>query len=481
MQEIIDAVLNVAGKRKVEYADVRVMTRRNEGLAVRDGRVDELEQSSESGFGVRVLHKGRWGFAASRELSAAEGSAIAEQAVRIAEASATAGGTPVRLDDTPPVTAEYTTPVAQDPFAVSLEDKLARLLEADNALRRAANISHSNAFFNAWQEDQTFASTHGSRIQQVLTECGGGIKAEAIRGSDQQVRCYPNSFRGQFHTAGYEAALRYDIVGEAPRVAEECAALLDAPVVPDMETTLVLDGPQLALQIHESIGHALELDRVLGMEAAYAGTSFVGTGDVGSLRYGSELLNITSDPGLPEGLGCYAYDDDGVPSYADPLIERGIVRGFLTNRETAPVVGRRSNANNRADGWARLPVVRMSSVNLAPGELSLDELLGGVREGFLFSNNRSWSIDDKRVNFQFGCEAAFEIKDGKLTGRLFKNPTYTGITPQFWGNLTGIAGRQWWNVWGTPNCGKGQPSQTAHVAHGCAPARFANVRVGVRG
>ena len=250
--------------------------------------------------------------------------------------------------------------------------------------------------------------------------------------------------------------------------------------MPSGEATLVLDGPQLALQIHESIGHALELDRVLGMEAAYAGTSFVGTGDLGSLRYGSELLNITSDPGLATGLGCYAYDDDGVPSFSDPLIERGIAVGFLTSRETAPAIGRRSNANNRADGWARLPVVRMSSVNLAPGELSFDELISGVQDGYLFSNNRSWSIDDKRVNFQFGCEAAFEIKGGKLTGKLFKNPTYTGITPQFWGNLTGICGPQWHNVWGTPNCGKGRPSQTAHVAHACAPARFEHVRVGVR-
>jgi TldD protein len=447
---------------------------------VRDGRVEELEQSSDSGFGVRVLHKGRWGFAASRELSAAEGATIAEQAVRIAEASASAAGTNVRLDDTPAVQAEWSTPVAQDPFSVPVDEKLARLIEADNAMRNAARVTHSNAFFDAWQEDQTFASTSGSRIHQVITECGGGIKAEAIRGSEHEVRCYPNSFRGQFHTAGYEAALRYDIVGEAPRVAEEAVALLDAPMVPSGETTLILDGPQLALQIHESIGHALELDRVLGMEAAYAGTSFVGLADVGSLRYGSELLNINSDPTLPEGLGSYAYDDDGVPASRDVLIEGGIVQGFLSNRETAPVLGRRSNANNRSDGWARLPLVRMSNVNLDPGQQSLDELIGGVRAGYLFSNNRSWSIDDKRVNFQFGCEAAFEIKDGKLTGRIFRKPTYTGITPQFWGNLSGICGEQWWNVWGTPNCGKGQPSQTAHVAHGCAPARFEQVRVGVR-
>jgi TldD protein len=480
MDEIINAFLNVANRKKVDYADIRLLSRRYEGLTVRDGKVEELQQSSEDGFGVRVLVKGRWGFAASRELSAQEGATIAEQAVRIATASGMAGGDPARLDDSPAEQGEYATPVAQDPFAVPLEDKLARLFAADATMAKAAPVTHRSSFFDAWREDQHFASTAGGRIHQVITECGGGIQSEAIRGSDQQVRCYPNSFRGQFHTAGYESFLHYDIVGEAPRVAQECMALLDAPVLPSGEATLIIDGPQLALQIHESIGHATELDRVLGWEAAYAGASFVGLGDGGKLRYGSPIMHITLDPTLPGGLGSYAYDDDGIRTYRQDVIKDGVFYNFLSSRDTAPYVGGRSNGCNRADGYARMPIVRMCNVSLEPGAGSPEALIADTKDGYLFSNNRSWSIDDKRVNFQFGCEAAWEIKDGKL-GRMYKNPNYTGITTQFWGSLDAICGKEHWVVWGTPNCGKGQPGQTAHVAHGCAPSRFRDVRVGVRG
>ncbi|MCH7472548.1 TldD/PmbA family protein [bacterium] len=480
MQEIIDAFLNAAAKKKVDYADVRVISSRHEAVTVRDGKVENLSQDGKNGIGVRVLHNGRWGFAASRELSSAEAAVITEQAIRIAKASARAGGEPVTLDSAPPEQGEYSTPVEQDPFEVPLESKIERLMQADSAMASAAKISHRNSFFDAWREDQHFASTEGARVHQVITECGGGIKCEAIRDDDHQVRCYPNSFRGQFHTMGYEGFTQYDIVGEGPRVAEECAALLDAPEVPSIQTTLILDGPQLALQIHESIGHPLELDRVLGMEAAYAGMSFVKPSDTGSLKYGSPLMHITCDPTLPGGLGSYAYDDDGVKARREDLILGGIVQGFLTNRETAPVIGALSNACNRADGFARLPVVRMPNVNLEPGEMTLDELIADTKDGFLFSNNRSWSIDDKRINFQFGCEAAWEIKDGKL-GKLYKNPNYTGITTEFWGGMDAICNKEHWHIWGTPNCGKGQPSQTAHVAHGCAPSRFTSVSVGVRG
>jgi len=480
MDEIINSFLDVASKKKVQYADIRVLARRREEITVRDGKVESLGQSSEDGFGVRVLVGGRWGFAASRDVSAAEAATIAEQAVRIAQASAQAGGEPVRLDDSPPEQGEWATPFEQDPFAVSLEDKLKRLFAADAALAKAAPVTHRSAFFDAWREDQHFASTAGARLHQVITECGGGILAEAIKDGDQQVRCYPNSFRGQFHTAGYEAFMRYDMVAEAPRVAQECVELLGAPLLPSGETTLIIDGPQLALQIHESIGHPLELDRVMGMEAAYAGTSFVKPTDIGSLKYGSGVMNITADPTLSGGLGSYAFDDDGVRTFRDPLIVGGVLQGFLTNRETSPIVGRRSNGCNRADGYARLPIVRMCNVNLEPGDWTLEALIADTKDGYLLSNNRSWSIDDKRINFQFGCEAAWEIKDGKL-GRLFKNPNYTGITTQFWGSMDAICDANHWNIWGTPNCGKGQPSQTAHVAHGCAPCRFRNVRVGVRG
>ncbi len=480
MQEIIDAFLNAAELKKADYGDIRAIQSRREELTVRDGKVEDLAQASGEGFGVRVLVDGRWGFAASREVTPAEVATIAEQAVRIARASKQAGGEPVRLGECEPVQGEWQNEVEQDPFAISLEDKLKLLFDADKAMADAAAVSHRNSFFDAWREDQYFATTEGARIRQVITECGGGIQAEAIRSGDHQVRCYPNSFRGQFHTAGFEAFQRYDIVREAPRVAEECVKLLDCPDVPSGESTLIIDGPQLALQIHESIGHPIELDRVLGWELAYAGGSFLKPEHRGQLKYGSEMMHITADPTLPGGLGSYAYDDDGVKTYRDDIIVGGIFQNFLSSRDTAPFADVRSNGCNRADGYARLPIVRMCNVNLEPGEWTLEALIADTKDGYLFSNNRSWSIDDLRENFQFGCEAAWEIKDGKL-GRMFKNPNYTGLTTQFWGSLDASCNRDHWVIWGTPNCGKGQPSQTAHVAHGCAPSRFRNVRVGVRG
>jgi TldD protein len=480
MQELIDAFLNVANKRKVEYGDIRIIDSRRESLTVRDAKVETLVQSESLGFGVRVLIDGRWGFAASREASKAEVEMITDQAVQISKASNKVKGDPTLLDDSEPAQGEYSTPVEQDPFAVGLADKLGYLFQADGAMAAAAKVSHRSAFYDGWREDQHYADTRGGKIHQIITECGGGIEADAIRNGDHQRRCYPNSFRGQFHTAGYEAFLKYDLLGNAARVAEECVQLLDAPPVPSETTTIIIDGPQLALQIHESIGHAVELDRVLGWELAYAGGSFVKIPDRGNLKYGSGMMHITADPTLPGGLGSYAYDDDGTKTFRDDIIVGGVFQNFLSGRDTAKHAGVKSNACNRADGFARMPIVRMCNVNLEPGSYTLDALIADTKKGFLFSNNRSWSIDDHRENFQFGCEAAWEIVDGKL-GRMYKNPNYTGITTQFWGNLTGICNKDHWVIWGTPNCGKGQPGQTAHVAHGCAPSRFANVQVGVRG
>jgi TldD protein len=230
--------------------------------------------------------------------------------------------------------------------------------------------------------------------------------------------------------------------------------------------------------VHESCGHPIELDRVLGTEAAYAGTSFLTIDKLGNFRYGSPIVNITADATTPGGLGTFGFDDEGVPAHATPIIRAGIFVGYLTSRETAASLGQASNGTMRADGWNRLPIIRMTNINLEPGEWRFDDLVADTEDGLYMEMNKSWSIDDKRLNFQFATEIAYEIKKGKL-GRLFKNATYTGITPAFWGGCDAICNRDHWAVWGTPNCGKGQPSQTAHVGHGTAPARFRGVQVGV--
>jgi TldD protein len=217
---------------------------------------------------------------------------------------------------------------------------------------------------------------------------------------------------------------------------------------------------------------------VLGTEAAFAGTSFLTTDKLNSFRYGSDVVNITADATIPGGLGTFGYDDEGVPAQATPVVRNGLFMGYLTSRETATALGQRSNGAMRASGWNRIPLIRMTNVSLEPGAWTLEGLIADTKEGLYMETNKSWSIDDRRLNFQFGTEVAREIKNGKL-GDLVKNATYTGITPQFWGGCDAVCNRDHWVVWGTPNCGKGQPEQVAHTGHGAAPARFRNVQIGV--
>jgi TldD protein len=243
-------------------------------------------------------------------------------------------------------------------------------------------------------------------------------------------------------------------------------------------TTVILDGSQMSLQLHESCGHPTELDRALGHEANYAGTSFLTTDQLGTLRYGSPAVSIVTDATTPRGLGSFGFDDEGVPAQKVDLVRNGRFVGYLTSRETAAMLGQVSNGTMRAESWAHIPLIRMTNVNLEPGTWTLEDLIADTDDGLLMITNRSWSIDDKRYNFQFGTEVGFEIKKGKR-GRLLKNCTYTGITPEFWGKCDAVCDASHWEIWGTPNCGKGQPSQTMRTAQGAAPARFRDVQVGV--
>jgi TldD protein len=293
------------------------------------------------------------------------------------------------------------------------------------------------------------------------------------------MRSYPSAHVGSSCQMGWEYVDGLDLSGEAPRVAEQAAALVRADVCPSGVMTVVLDGDQVALQVHESVGHPTELDRVYGSEASYAGTSFLKADDLGSMQYGSDLMNITADPTTVGGLGSFAFDDEGVPAERTAVVEGGLLTGFLTSRETAARIGAGNGGSMRSDGWNRMPLVRMTNLHLEPGSGTLDDLLADVSDGLYMETNRSWSIDDKRLNFQFGTQIAWEIKAGKL-GRMLRDATYTGITPKFWGTLDAVAGRDSWRLYGLTNCGKGQPGQSAHVSHGAAPARFRDVQVGVR-
>jgi len=477
LRDLIKQGLDKALALGAEYADIRITEERREELAAKNGHICAAANDSDSGFGVRVICDGAWGFAASADITPTEIAKTAERAVRLARASALVKQQPVRLSPLPPVDGKYTTPVKIDPFAVKLEDKVDLLVAATRRMQREG-VKVADAAFECRRETKYFGSSEGTYTEQTITECGAGITATAAKGEEVQQRTYPNSFGGDYACAGYEFIEALDLLGSAERVAAEAQALLTAPQCPSGRTTIALDGPQLALQVHESCGHPAELDRVLGMEAGFAGTSFLTPEKLGNYRYGSEIVNITADATKPGGLGSFGYDDEGVPAQRTEIIQAGIFRNYLTSRETATVLGQTSNGTMRAEGFSHLPLIRMTNINLEPGDWTLADIIKDTKEGIYLATNRSWSIDDRRLNFQFGTEIAWEIKDGSL-GRMFKNPVYTGITPEFWQGCDAVAGPAEWRIWGVPNCGKGEPMQTARVGHGTAPARFRDVKVGV--
>ncbi len=479
MRELAQQAVQAALDRGASYADARVVRTETQSLSVKNATPEEVTTSEDVGIGVRVLVDGSWGFAGTARLDKAEATHIADVAVAIARASALVRQRPVQLAPVEVIRASWRNPVQRDPWDVSLDEKLRVLSAATATMVRVKGVRVASGSMNFWKTTKLFLSSEGAEIEQVIVESGGGIGALAVGEGEVQRRSYPASSRGQFATGGYEIVAALDLPAHAERTAEEAVQLLRAPLCPTMTTDLLLDSDQVMLQIHESIGHAVEFDRILGTEAAYAGTSWVDPAQIGSLRYGSDKLNIVSDATLPGGLGTFGYDDEGVPAQRAMIVDHGTLVGVLTSRETAPVLGQRSNGTARAMAWNRIPLIRMTNIGLLPGEGTLAEMIADTREGIYMSTNKSWSIDDKRLNFQFGCEIAWEVKGGKL-GRMFRQPTYGGMTPTFWGSLDWVAGPSEWTIRGTPNCGKGQPSQAGHTGHPSAPCRFRGVRVGVR-
>jgi TldD protein len=480
MRDLSDRALDTAAHLGASYADVRVVHRRDESIAVKSGRVEGVASGESEGFGVRVLVDGAWGFASSSTLTAAEADRIARDAVRIAKASATALRDRVVLDDRPPAHGTYETPVQEDPFGVSLETKIGDLLAADEAARGVKGIAFTEARYDAQRETRTFGATDGSWTEQTITHVGAGIEANAIDGDEHQRRSYPDADGGPFQSAGYEYVRGLDLVGRAAPLADEAVALLSAEQCPSGTFTVILDPTQLYMQIHESCGHPTELDRVFGTEASYAGTSFLTTDKLDEgFRYGSDLVQIVADATAPRGMGTFGWDDEGVAAQRIDLVKDGIFVGYLSSRETAPRIGRRSGGAMRADGWNRIPLIRMTNVNLLPRPgMTLDDIVADTDDGLYLASNRSWSIDDRRLNFQFATEIAWEVKNGRK-GRLFKNPTYTGITYEFWRGMDAVGDESSYVMMGTPNCGKGEPGQGGHVGHACSGARFRNVKVGV--
>src|SRR6202162_2047137 len=472
--------LETARLRGASYADVRVMHQRQRDLTTKNGKVGTLAQSESIGLGIRVLANGAWGFASTDRLTREGVASCAAQAVAIAKASATAKRHDVVMVEEQAHIDSWQSPFRKDPFEIPLETQLALLLAADAEMRRVKGVTLTETDMQFRKTDTWFASSIGSRIHQRKVTSGCGIVATSFRNEEIQKRSYPNSCGGQHALQGYELIESLDLVKNAAVIAEEASALHGAAQCPEKKGTLILGGSQLGLQIHESVGHPIELDRVLGEEANFAGTSFLTLDKLNKLRYGSEIVNVVADARLEHGpgLGSFAYDDEGAPAQCTDIIKDGWFRGYLSNREMAQLIGlSRSSGTMRTESWNRLPIIRMTNISLKPGSGSPGELIAGTDDGIWMETNPSCSIDDRRYQFQFSTEIGWEIKGGKR-GRMLKNPSYSGITTEFWNSCDAICKREHWTLWGTPNCGKGQPMQTIGTGHGASPSRFRNVRIG---
>lgn len=474
---LVHQLIRELTRRGVDYADVRYEHLLHESLVAEQGRVASISLFESAGIGVRVLLKDSWGFASTPHLTSASLKRTVTQAIGLAKASATLNRQPRPLAPVSPVKARHQSQWTVDPFDVPLAKKLDYLLWANTTLLGPEAIQRATTHMDFYKRRKYFASTEGASIEQTVIESGAGLEMVAQRGDIVQTRSYPNSHHGALAQAGYEYVKQLDLVKGAHTAQREVLELLRATPPRAGKTTIILDPTQVVMQLHESCGHPVELDRALGQELSYAGGSFLTPDRLGRFRYGSPHVTIVADATIPGGVGSAGFDDEGVPAQRIELVRRGMFVGYLNSRESAARLNLRgSGGAMRAEGWDVPPLVRMTNVNLEPGEATLEALCRGIKHGYLLSTNKSWSIDDRRLNFQFTTELGWEIANGRL-GAMVRDPLYTGITPDFWGRCTGVGRRQDWRLWGIPNCAKGEPMQLMHVGHGASYARFDGVTV----
>ena len=476
-QKAAQIAIDRASLAGASYVDFRLVVTEAESLVYGDSAPEEVTSGIDMGFGVRVLVKGAWGFCSSADINENEIVRVSDKAIEIARASALLQKMPVILPPQTSVKDKYISNYKIDPFSISFTEKLAFLAHLDQLMAKSEGIRSRNSFMDFRKIHKYYFSSEGTSLEQTIIQSGAGISSTAMRSHrDRATRSYPAN-EGQFETRGYELLEQIDFEGNIPRICEEAVTLLDADECPQKITDIVLDSSHMSLLIHESIGHPLELDRVFGVERNFSGTSFAKPEFLDKLQYGSDIISVVADATAPHGLGTFGYDDDGTKAHPAYLIKDGILTNFLSSRETAARVGKESTGASRADGWGNVPIVRMTNTNLLPGTDSFDDLIAGIDDGVYMETTSSWSIDDTRENFSFGCELGREIKGGKL-GKLIKNPTYSGRTTEFWNSCDGLGDNSTWKLWGTPNCGKGQPAQNGRVGQGTPPARFRRVKVG---
>jgi TldD protein len=486
LEKLADVALREAKKLKASYCDIRINRYRDQTAAVRlspergTGKTLEVPSVSDSdsfGFGVRVIVDGAWGFAASPVVTSEEIKRVTAEAVTVAKANASLKGRPITLAPTKAYRARWNSPFEQNPFDVPAGQKLATLLDAAREVKKKPKVFLATGSMVFHSEDKYFASSEGSSIQQLIVQTFGSLSANAVdvaRRVSKTRNYWPPPL-----SAGWESIAQMNLRENALRMREEVLEHLAAPPVKPGRKDLVLLPSHLFLTIHESVGHPTELDRALGYEANYAGTSYLTLDKLGKERVASEICNFYGDRTTPRGLATVAYDDDGVKTKKFPIITKGTFTGYQTIRDQAHIVGEKeSRGCCYADSWGSVPFQRMPNVSLEAGksEVTLEDLISGVEDGILIEGRGSYSIDQQRYNFQFGGDAFWEVKGGKKRS-MISQVAYQARTPDFWQACDGIAGPSYWQLYGSGRDGKGEPVQINSVSHGCSPARFRQINV----
>ncbi|MEQ1793125.1 MAG: TldD/PmbA family protein [Nitrospira sp.] len=475
-QDFADLAAKRLAASGAEYGDIRIVHSTVQSIRGEDRRIASIRDTDDVGFGVRVLYHGGWGFAASSILSLEEVPRVTELAIEIARGSASIAIDKVRLAAEPVHRDRVVTPVRIDPFTVPLQQKTELLLATMESLQAQPGVVRSTAELWARRDRKLFASTEGTRLEFELLASSGDCTATAVHHG----RFASRSFNTPPLRRGYELIEEADFLKQAPRIGREALEKVQAPAVEAGAYDLVLDPEHLSLTMHESCGHPSELDRALGYEANYAGTSFLTTDKLGTFRYGSSHINLVADNTEAETLAATGYDDDGVACQKWDIVRDGLFVGYCTNREVAPSIGAaRSRGSNRADSWGSVPIVRIANIGLEPGQATVDQLIADVTRGIYIEGHGSYSIDQRRYNFQFGGDAFWAIENGKRT-HMLRDVIYHGITPEFWNSCDGVADRSHRQRYGFITCGKGQPGQSGWMTHAASHARFRNIPV-IRG
>lgn len=475
--KLADAALSLAKKLGASYADIRINKYRIESLSTREREVSSVAKGQNYGFGVRVLVKGTWGFAASPIVTESEVLRVTQEAIDIAKANSVFQTKPIKLADAPKVNGEWKTPFKKDPFEVPTNEKIEFLLKLNEAALATKGVSFVNSSM-AWVNEQKFlATTDGTKVEQYTIR---GVPSFSVTAIDRA--------KGDFQTRnslaqamgkGWEYTTEYDWIGEAKQAGEEAVEKLSAKPIEPGKYDLILQPSHLFLTIHESVGHSTELDRALLWEANYAGTSFLTPDKTNKLQFGSKIINFYADRNQTGGLATVGWDDEGVAGQKWDLVKDGKFVGWQTTRSLAPLIGEKSSRGClHGDSWNSVPFPRMPNVSLAPNkkDVSTEELISDVKKGIMIHGRGSYSIDQQRYNFQFGGQTFWEIKDGKIVG-MHRDVAYQSRTTDFWNACDGLGGKSTYELPGTFNDGKGQPGQSNAVSHGCPVARFRDINV----